>query len=52
MKAAAPKGHHAKKGPLAQELVLQQKLLQGGKMDQYLPTTQAGDQRIPLAWAR
>ena len=58
MKAAAPEGHRAKKGPLVQELVPQQKPLQGKKcpttaaerrMDQDLPTTRAGDQRFQLA---
>ena len=51
--AAAPKGHRAKKGLLAQGLLLQQLLLQGKeypttaaerRMDQDLPTTLAGNQ--------
>ena len=61
MTAAAPEGHGARKGLLAQGLVPQQLLLQGKecptteaerRMDQDLPTTRAGDQRFQLAWAR
>ena len=61
IKAEAPDGHRAIKGPLAQQLEPQQKLLQGEKcpatvaerrMYQDLPTTRAGYQRFQLAWAR
>ena len=61
MAAAAPEGQRAKKGPLAQELVPQQKLLQGEKclataaerrMDQDLPTIRIGDQKFQLTWVR
>ena len=58
MKAAVPEGHYAKEGRLPQELVPQEKLLQGRKypataaerrMDQDLPTTWAEDQRFQLS---
>ena len=59
--SGAPEGHRPKKGSLPQELVPQQKLLQGEncpataaerQMDQDLPTTRTGDQRFQLAWVR
>ena len=61
MTVVAPEGHRAKKELLTQGLVPQQLLLQGKEclipaaergMDQDLPTTRAGDQRVRLAWAR
>ena len=61
MTAAAPEGHPAEKGLLAQELVPQQLLLQGKecpttaperRMDQDLPKARSGDQGFRLTWAR
>ena len=55
MTAAAPEGPRMKKGLLAQELAPQQQLLQveddsttaaKHRIDQYLLTTRAGDQRF------
>ena len=61
MTAAAPEGHRANEGLLAQELVPQQQRLQreecpataaGRRVDQDLLTTRAGDQKFQLVWAR